>query len=129
MYWHMKDPPSGAVAEGQGAQNNIGDIETPIDSLIGVFLGSGAPTSGNAPTVVRQESTDYNQSTPIDNIQLQQPFYVGDGTNYNNSTQTFVVPVNASNLYLGIMDGYEWENNNGSFTVTGTEQPPIQIVQ
>lgn len=129
MYWHMKDPPSGAVAEGQGAQNNIGDVVAPIDSLLGLFMNGSAPTAANAPTTVRQYSTDYNQSTPINNITLQQPFYVGDGTNYTGSHQTFVVPPRATQMFLGIMDGYEWNNNNGTFTVTGTEQPPIQMVQ
>jgi plastocyanin/Flp pilus assembly protein TadG len=130
IYWHMKDPPSGAQAVGQGAQNHIGDIIVPIDSLLGVFLNANAPTSNPTPTVVRDYSTQTaRDQASFTDIQVQQPFFIGSGNTSSGTTQTFVAPTGATRLFLGPMDGYEWENNNGSFTATLTIQPPIQLVQ
>jgi hypothetical protein len=130
IYWHMKDPPTGDVAEGQGAQNNIGDIITPIDSLTGLFLDSNQPSAANAPTTVRDYTTQAARDNPdFTNLQVQQPFYIGNGINGSGVTASFIVPKNATRFYMGIMDGYEWNNNTGSFSVGFNEQPPIQIVQ
>jgi hypothetical protein len=130
IYWHMKDPPSGAQAVGQGAQNHIGDIIVPIDSLLGVFLNNNVPTSNSAPTVVRDYSTQSaRDQASFSDIQLQQPFFIGSGNTSGGTTQSFVAPTGATRLFLGPMDGYEWNNNNGSFSATLTIQPPIQLVQ
>jgi len=130
IYWHMKDPPTGSVASGQGTQNNIGDILTPIDSLLGVFLDNNQPSAANQPSVVRDYTSQSARDDPdFNDIQLQQPFYIGTGINSSNTTATFVVPDKATRFYMGPMDGYEWNNNGGSFSVSFNEQPPIQIVQ
>jgi hypothetical protein len=132
-YWHMKDPPTGAVAQGSGEENGVADLSAPIDSFIGVFGDGVAPNdpsnSSYANPAMRSATTDMSQSG-INDLVIQQPFYIGDGTNNSGSAQTFLVPGNANQLYLGIMDGYQWHNNVGSFSVGKlTEQPPVQIVQ
>ena len=131
VYWHMKDPPTGAVAQGDGMQNNIGDITVPIDAMIGVFLTSSAPSSSNAPSTWLDFSTQAEQDQASwTTLELQQPFFIGTGVTSNGTTtKTYVVPSNATRFYLGMMDGYEWMNNSGQFTGTITEQPPIQLVQ
>ncbi len=43
--------------------------------------------------------------------------------------EQFVVPPNATRLYLASWDGYEWNNNLGSFTGTVTVTPTIQIMR
>jgi hypothetical protein len=130
IYWHMKDPPTGDVAEGQGAQNNIGDIITPIDSLTGLFLDSNQPSVANAPTTVRDYTTQAARDNPdFSNLEIQQPFYIGNGINGSGVTASFIVPNKATRFYMGIMDGYEWNNNTGSFSASFNEQPPIEIVQ
>jgi Flp pilus assembly protein TadG len=133
-YWHLKDGPV-TEPEGSGGQNGIGDIYTPIDSVIGVFLDNAPPTDPSntayanyANANMRNYTNDLNEITEGD-IHIQQPFYIGDGTNMAGTQRSFVVPSNATRMFLGMMDGYQWSNNSGSFTVQGTQQPPIQMVQ
>ena len=97
--------------------------------LRGVFLGGAngdAPTAANAPSVSNDYMTQNDSS-----IQVQEPFYIGDGTPYSNPNVTaqFVVPAHATRLFLGTMDGFQWNNNGGSYTVTITQQPTISLVQ
>ena len=50
--------------------------------------------------------------------QLKQVFFIGDGKTSSGALRRYLVSVKATRLYLGVMDGYEWNNNSGSFTVT-----------
>ena len=123
---HMQDSPDG---NHNGEQNNIQTLTSPLDALVGVFLGGAngdAPSAANAPSVSNDYMTQ-NDST----IQVQEPFYIGDGTPYSNPNVTaqFVVPKRATRLFLGTMDGYQWNNNGGSYSVTITQQPTISLVQ
>jgi len=123
---HMQDSPDG---DHDGEQNNIQTLTSPLDSLVGVFLGGSngsAPTAANAPTV----SNDY-MTQDDSTIQLQEPFYIGDGTPYGNPNVVaqFVVPQGATQLFLGTMDGYQWNNNSGAYSVTITQEPTISLVQ
>jgi hypothetical protein len=130
IYWHMKDPPTGPVAEGQGSQNNIGDIVVPIESLIGVFLASDPPSAADAPTTYRDYTTQASRDNPdFSNLEVQHPFYIGTGVTSGSAMESFVVPNNATQFYMGGMDGYEWSNDSGSFSTSFNEQPPIEIVQ
>jgi hypothetical protein len=126
-YNHMMDSPDG---NHNGVQNGIGDVRTPIDSLIGVFLDDNAPNTTSAPSTVRDYSTQAaRDQTTYDDLQLKQPFYIGDGQTSSTTTQNFVVPPKATRMFLGPMDGYEWMNNVGAFTGTLYIQPPIKTVQ
>jgi Flp pilus assembly protein TadG len=83
-------------------------------------------TDPNTKTVytVTAVSQDYTNVSP----KLLQSFYVGSGQNSSGTQQTITVPVGATRLYLGTMDGHEWSNNVGSFTGTVT-QKRIVLVQ
>jgi hypothetical protein len=39
----------------------------------------------------------------------------------------FFVPTGATELFLGSMDGYQWNNNGGAFTVDITENPAVSV--
>lgn len=122
------DPPDGsflittsAYEGGNESPDNIaGFTNVPADSLVGVFLGPGLPTSNPAPASIDFSSsgvgTNFSSLSPV----LQQLFFIGDGLTGtgSGSVQTFIVPSGATQLYLGTGDGYGWYNNSGSFSVT-----------
>lgn len=122
------DPPDGnsglllttSAYEGgnQSPDNIAGFIGVPVDSLVGVFLGPGAPTSNPAPSSIDFSSIGLSFSTLSPG--LQQAFFIGDGLTGSGtgSVQTFIVPAGATALYLGSADGFGWYNNTGSFDVT-----------
>jgi hypothetical protein len=51
---------------------------------------------------------------------LKQVFFIGAGATRDGVSRRFVVPKDATRLFLGVMDGYEWNNNYGSFAVRVT---------
>jgi PEP-CTERM motif len=124
------DGVEGATGHVGGAENGIGDLIAPIDSLVGVFLGPAQPNLSPAPVGTLDFSTlasrDFASLSPL----LKQPFFIGDGRrNDGLSVQQFIAPAGATRLYLGTMDGFGWWNNSGSFEVTATNVPePATIV-
>ncbi len=97
-----------------GANNGISDIHAPVCSLVGLFVG-GVP-GDPAPATLdfsAQASRDYNGICPA----LQQTFFLGDGLTSSGTVQSLVVSAGATQLFLGVMDGYGWSNNIGSFAV------------
>jgi hypothetical protein len=108
------DGPNGDPTNAQsvGPLNGIsGFTNAPINALVGVFLGS--TLSGAAPA-----SLDFS-AAPTTTPALQQIFFIGDG-----SLGSFVAPTDATRLYLGTIDGYQWSNNSGAFNVTLTGGVP-----
>jgi hypothetical protein len=98
-----------------GAQNGISNITVPIDSLLGVFLGTDQPSLTAAPSALNFSSSasrDYLTLTPA----LKQVFFMGDGLS-GSIAQSITAPNGATRLFLGTMDGYEWINNVRSFEV------------
>ena len=108
--------------------NNIaGFYRMPVNTLLGVFLGPGLPTSNPAPGEVlnfrdigvarfgTQVGTHFATLSP----ELEQIFFIGDGLTGtgSGSVQTFIAPAGATRLYLGVADGYGWANNSGAFDV------------
>ncbi|MFT3818580.1 MAG: PEP-CTERM sorting domain-containing protein [Rubrivivax sp.] len=113
--------PEGDAAEGaftHGALFGLSGLSAPIDSLIAVFLGSAQPDGSAAPATLDFGSAaarDFASLSPL----LQQVFFIGDGLRNDGVTlQDFVVPVGATRLFLGTMDGFGWFNNVGSLSVT-----------
>ena len=100
-----------------GSENGISDIIAPINALIGVFLDNSQPDSTPAPAPLDFSAIGLNFSSLAP--QLKQVFFIGDGLTGTNSgaVQNFIVPTNATRLFLGTMDGYGWYNNIGSFDV------------
>ena len=102
-----------------GAQNGIGNVIAPIDSLIVLFLGPDQPSLTPAPGAVFDFSTAGSRNFAALAPGLKQPFFIGDGLmNDLVTVQTFQVPVGASRLFLGTMDGMGWYNNVGSLAVS-----------
>lgn len=116
--------PDGAIPGRDGADwfshrsfNGLSNIVAPINSLIGVFLGPDEPDTGRTPSVLdfSRLGLDFSSLSP----QLQQTFFIGDGLTGEGvgSQQVFHVPEGATRLFLGTMDGGEWNNNAGAFDV------------
>jgi PKD repeat protein len=122
-------PPDGTTAFNTSI-NSLGAISGIIGPramfLVGVFLGSGAP-SGSAPprldfNVLTTDATSYR---PL----LQQVFFIGDGRTSRGVAQSFSVPAGASRLFLGVADAFAfngnpgfYDDNRGAWTVTVTRQ-------
>jgi len=99
-------------------------------SLLGVFINENdLPQQGNAPDTVNRKDNciiDFTSLRP----KLNQVFPIGDGRrDSDGKLQKFIVPQGATHLYLGVMDGFRWRGNTGSFSVTidtlGEQSPPI----
>lgn len=108
--------PDGAsfIGHSAGAENGISNLNAPINSLIGVFLNDATPTTPGASLDFQTLGIDFASFAP----DLNQAFFIGDGLNSLAAQQTFVAPTGATRLFLGTMDGYQWSNNTGAFSVT-----------
>ncbi len=110
------------------SEHGMSSITAPHNAIIGVFLTNSVPDNPSTTAAMLDFSTqterDYTSLSP----DLQQTFYAGTGLTSGGATQTFVVPANATRLFLGTMDGHEWSNNVGGFNATIT-QTKYAIVQ
>ncbi|HTR42021.1 MAG TPA: hypothetical protein VMH87_10440 [Pseudomonadales bacterium] len=104
-------------------------------ALLGVFLGSGGQ-SGPAPSPFDFTSTGTGVNFTTLSPQIGQVFFIGDGSNSSNQTQTFNVPTGATELYLGFADGVnfsglvgQYQDNAGSLTMNVNAVPePAPVV-
>ena len=114
------DPPEGShLCYHKGhAEHGIADVWAPIDSLVGVFLGDDRPDRTRAPQPLYLRSGGRNLPTlsPL----LKQVFCIGSGITEAGERRRFLIPKGATRLFLGMMDGDNWNNNVGSFHVTMT---------
>ncbi|MCE5242615.1 MAG: PEP-CTERM sorting domain-containing protein [Syntrophobacteraceae bacterium] len=100
-----------------GAENGISNITSPINALLGVFLGPSQPSLTSAPGALDFSlavDRNYLELHPL----LQQVFYMGNGLTDGLAIQTIVAPAGATRLFLGTMDGFGWANNIGAFEVS-----------
>jgi Flp pilus assembly protein TadG len=100
-----------------GNDNQIASMTGPLNSLVGVFLDDNKPTSGPTPANLDFSSAASRDFTTL-KPQLKQIFFIGDGRTSNGDVQHFIPPAGATRLFLATWDGYEWNNNQGSFEVT-----------
>jgi len=110
------DPPDGSsILASHGSENGISDVTAPYDSLLGVFLDDTRPNETRAPRGLGFGSIggDFLTLSP----KLKQVFFIGAGTTRRGAVRRYLVPKGATKLYLGTMDGYDWNNNSGSFLV------------
>ncbi len=84
--------------------------DTRLNTLLGVFLTDAAPVAGTAPTALAFGS---DMTNPL----LQQAFVIG------SSLGNITVPTDATRLFFGLNDGYEWTNNVGALDVTVSVVP------
>ena len=97
--------------------NGMSNIKAPINSMMAIFLDDNVPTSGSAPSPLdfsTASSRDYTSLSP----QLKQVFFVGDGRNSSGEAQQIIVPPSATRMFIGSMDGWQWNNNYGGYTAT-----------
>jgi hypothetical protein len=110
------------TAKSGGAENGIADATAPLSSLMGVFLDATQPSLSPAPA-----GLDFSGAGGMDFLSLapllQQPFFIGNGLTAAAAVQQFLIPAGATRLYLGTMDGFEWNNNGGSLDVTVSAVP------
>ena len=99
-----------------GGENGISDVTAPLGSLIGVYLDNSQPDPGATPGAFDFRVTGLNFSTL--SPALNQTFFIGDGLTSTGDMQRFMVPVGATRVYLGTMDGFGWTGNNGELGVT-----------
>jgi hypothetical protein len=97
--------------------NGISGARAPLNALMGVFLDDSVPNLSPAPPFLNFENNrNYLTLSPL----LKQAFFVGNGMTDANVLQKVHVPIGATRLYLGIMDGFGWHDNTGAFQVQVT---------
>jgi Domain of unknown function DUF11 len=115
--------------DGPGTWSNISSLESisgyegPVFGLVGVFT-NGSPSGPPPADYSYGGGTEPATFSP----QLNQVFFIGDGTNSNSgSLQLFIVPANATELWLGFADAIDFAgppeaygDNAGSLIVSGT---------
>lgn len=103
-----------------GGSNGIGSIRAPSGALIGIFLSDQFSSASMPPAVdFTGASKDAPQLAPL----LQQPFLIGSGKTSDGTLKTFIVPIRATHLLLGITC-YSCAGNTGNFLVTVTPDGP-----
>lgn len=111
-----------------GIENGKSDLAAPATSVVGIFLGPDTPTPGDEPPQLVFDTAakrDFSELRP----QLSQPFFIGDGRDEAGDQQRFIVPEGATRLFIGVMDAYEWGNNQGGFTTVIKEYGKIQTIR
>lgn len=113
--------PEGGFAQFSAPDLGISGYTMPVCALLGVFLPDQT-NSGPAPA-------DLDFSTPASRDfatlepEMFQTFFIGDGLREDGATvQVFIVPAGATRLFLGVCDGFGWNNNVGSFQCTYEQQ-------
>jgi Flp pilus assembly protein TadG len=110
-----------------GAEHGKSSLTAPIDSVVGVFLDDSIP-SGPTPAnldFTTAASRDFTSFSP----QLRQVFFIGDGRTSTGTVQQFIVPTGATRLFIGKMDGFEWNNNLGVSTITVHKPGWVSLVK
>jgi hypothetical protein len=110
-----------------GAEHSKSNAWAPIDAVMGIFLDDNVPSGTPPPTLdfSTGASRDFTSLSP----QLNQVFFIGDGVTSGGTQQQFVIPSGATRLFIGKMDGYEWNNNSGVSTITIHRSPAISLVK
>lgn len=111
-----------------GNENGIADLNAPINSIIGVFLTDKKPKDKDYPPAMdfsTSTSRDFTSLAP----ELHQPFFIGDGRTSSGEVQQFIAPEGATRLFIGTMDGWEWNNNIGGFNLTAHAKGKIITVK
>jgi uncharacterized protein (TIGR03382 family) len=114
--WGPDGIPGLFTARVPGTENGISNLTARVSSLIGVFLSDEQPDGSEDPNGLDFSVTDGEDFSSLSPL-LKQAFFIGDGRDGMGNAQRFFVPVGATRLYLGVMDGFGWFNNTGAITV------------
>jgi hypothetical protein len=93
------DANGGASYSSAGGTTVGGYNNFPINALVGVFYDPSAAQGS------------LNSLTATLTPEVNQVFFIGTG-----SLGAYLAPTGATGLYLGTVDGYEWNNNVGSIS-------------
>ena len=124
-------PDGGSCAGGNTdilAANGIAGIvdHDKTQFLVGVFLGPTNPVRAPA----RLDFSDAAKGSSFAELSplIGQTFFIGDGTTPSGLPQRFVIPPNATRLYLGFADAFSFQgppgaygDNTGGLSVTLTQ--------
>jgi hypothetical protein len=107
----------------------------PQGPLTGVFLTDSIPSSGPAPSTINFSSSGLGIDFASLSPSLGQIFYIGDGLTSSAEFQTFISPVGATRLFLGIPDGFSfvgvpgaYDDNDGFYRVrVGINEIPSAV--
>jgi hypothetical protein len=110
--------------DGTPSSNGIAGMLAPQNALVGLFLDNSVPTSSGAPPRLDFSDAGLGRNFTTLSPGLKQPFFIGNGLTGTGGVQQFVVPAGATRFFLGTVDGVEWSNNTGSFSVTVTSTSP-----
>ena len=110
----------GPGGNGVGGSNlfSLGGISGyigPEGPLAGVFLDDSIPNSGPAPATLDFSPSGLGLDFPSLSPVLGQVFYIGDGVTGGNDFQEFTSPSNATRLFLGIPDGFNFDGPPGAY--------------
>ncbi len=83
-------------------------------ALVGLFLGDDIP-NGTAPARLDFSTSGLGVDFTSLNPELGQVFFIGDGVTSSNIFQTFVAPVDATRLFVGITDAFGFNGAPGAF--------------
>ena len=109
--------------------NGIARMNAPVNALVGVFLDDRAPNTSPAPPGLDFSDGGLGRAFGQLCPGLKQPFFIGDGLTGQGggARQQFVVPAGATRFFLGTVDGFDWNSNNGSYGVVVTSTTPMSI--
>jgi hypothetical protein len=107
---------------GTDSSNGIARMNAPLNALVGVFLDDNRPDVSPAPGGLDFGPSGLGTSFTTLSPGLKQPFFIGDGLTGSGTgaQQQFIVPNGATRLFLGTVDGIQWNNNIGGFSATVT---------
>lgn len=109
--------PGGNGADGSDltALDGISGYLGPEGPLTGVFLDGSIPSAGPAPSrldfTTSGLGTNFLTLSPL----LRQVFYIGDGVTSSSVFQEFIAPAGATQLFLGIPDGFGFDGPPGAY--------------
>jgi hypothetical protein len=106
----------------------------PQGALAGVFLTDAIP-NGSAPLTLNFNPDGLGAEFSVLNPAVGQVFYIGDGKTTTGDFQTFIAPVGATRLALGIPDGFgfngapgAYDDNDGSYSIRlGINEIPTPV--
>jgi hypothetical protein len=124
----LGSPSFGSYTYFTSPMNGMSNIKAPINSMMAVFLDDSQPDSTAAPSPL-DFSTSTNRDFTSLSPQLKQVFFVGDGRRSTGEAQQFVVPAGATRLFIGNMDGWQWNNNTGGYTATINSTVSVSTVK
>ena len=109
--------------------NGIARMNAPVNALVGVFLDDGVPSTSPAPPGLDFSDGGLGRAFGQLCPGLKQPFFIGDGLTGHGAgaPQQFVVPAGATRLFLGTVDGFDWNTNIGAYGVQVTSTTPMSI--